>query len=83
MSVRVLGPLEVWLDGRREKLGGVKQRALLAHLALHANTDVSLDQLIEALWPATRPPSVVQNVRTYVWRLRRLLDERLRTHGTG
>ncbi|GGM89005.1 SARP family transcriptional regulator [Lentzea pudingi] len=83
MSVRVLGPLEVWRDGRRENLGGVKQRALLAHLALHANADVSLDQLVEALWPATRPRSVVQNVRTYVWRLRQLLDERLRTHGTG
>ncbi|MET9224589.1 BTAD domain-containing putative transcriptional regulator [Lentzea sp. NPDC003310] len=83
MSVRVLGPLEVWRDGRREGLGGVKQRALLAHLALHANTDVSLDQLVEALWPATRPRSVVQNVRTYVWRLRQLLGERLRTHGTG
>ncbi|MCR3752184.1 AfsR/SARP family transcriptional regulator [Lentzea californiensis] len=81
--MRVLGPLEVWRNGRRESLGGVKQRALLAHLALHANTDVSLDQLIEALWPATRPRSVVQNVRTYVWRLRQLLNEQLRTHGTG
>ncbi|WP_229904793.1 AfsR/SARP family transcriptional regulator [Lentzea cavernae] len=81
--MRVLGPLEVWRDGRRENLGGVKQRALLAHLALHTNTDVSLDQLVEALWPATRPRSVVQNVRTYVWRLRQLLDEQLRTHGTG
>ncbi|RDI34415.1 AfsR/SARP family transcriptional regulator [Lentzea flaviverrucosa] len=81
--MRVLGPLEVWRNGRRENLGGVKQRALLAHLALHANTDVSLDQLIEALWPSTRPRSVVQNVRTYVWRLRQLLNEQLRTHGTG
>lgn len=83
MSVRLLGPLEVWRDGRRESLGGVKQRALLAHLALHANTGVSLDQLVEALWPVSRPRSVVSNVRTYVWQLRQLLDEQLRTHGTG
>lgn len=83
MSVRVLGPLEVWRDGSRESLGGAKQRALLAHLALHANTGVSLDGLVEALWPVSRPRSVVSNVRTYVWRLRQLLDEQLRTHGTG
>lgn len=83
LSVRLLGPLEVWRDGRRESLGGVKQRALLAHLALHANTGVSLDQLVETLWPVSRPRSVVSNVRTYVWQLRRLLDEHLRTHGTG
>ncbi len=79
----MLGPLEVWRDGRRESLGGVKQRALLAHLALHANSGVSLDQLVEALWPVSRPRSVVSNVRTYVWQLRQLLDEQLRTHGTG
>ncbi|MGW4209235.1 BTAD domain-containing putative transcriptional regulator [Lentzea sp. NPDC004789] len=81
--MRLLGPLEVWRDDRRESLGGVKQRALLAHLALHANTGVSLDQLVEVLWPASRPRSVVSNVRTYVWQLRQLLDDRLRTHGTG
>ncbi|WP_434453109.1 BTAD domain-containing putative transcriptional regulator [Lentzea sp. E54] len=81
--MRVLGPLEVWRDGRRESLGGVKQRALLGHLALHANTGVSLDQLVEALWPVSRPRSVVSNVRTYVWQLRKLLDDHLRTHGTG
>ncbi|MFS8096816.1 winged helix-turn-helix domain-containing protein [Lentzea alba] len=81
--MRVLGPLEVWRADRRESLGGVKQRALLAHLALHANTGVSLDQLVEALWPVSRPRSVVSNVRTYVWQLRQLLDDHLRTHGTG
>ncbi|WP_229812227.1 AfsR/SARP family transcriptional regulator [Lentzea flava] len=81
--MRVLGPLEVWRGDRAESLGGVKQRALLAHLALHANTGVSLNQLVEALWPVSRPRSVVSNVRTYVWRLRQVLDDHLRTHGTG
>lgn len=79
----VLGPLEVWRNGRQEHLGGVKQRALLAHLALNANTSVSLDQLVETLWPVSRPRSVVANLRTYVWQLRQLLDEHLRTQGTG
>ncbi len=81
--MNLLGPLEVWRDGSRMGLGGVKQRALLAHLALNANTAVSLDQLVEVLWPVTKPRSVVANVRTYVWQLRQLLGERLRTNGTG
>ncbi|WP_071812721.1 BTAD domain-containing putative transcriptional regulator [Lentzea guizhouensis] len=81
--MNVLGPLEVWRDGSRVGLGGVKQRALLAHLALNANTAVSLDQIVEVLWPTTKPRSVVANVRTYVWQLRQLLGECLRTHGTG
>ncbi|WP_197288453.1 BTAD domain-containing putative transcriptional regulator [Nocardia sp. NRRL S-836] len=81
--MNVLGPLEVWRDGDRMGLGGVKQRALLAHLALNANAAVSLDQLVEVLWPTTKPRSVVANVRTYVWQVRQLLGERLRTNGTG
>ncbi|WP_235921433.1 AfsR/SARP family transcriptional regulator [Lentzea tibetensis] len=86
--MRVLGPLELWRDEAQVELGGVKQRALLAHLALNANRGVSVDQLVEVLWPAGAPRSVVANIRTYVWQLRQLLDTdssspRLRTHGAG
>ncbi|MGZ3145989.1 BTAD domain-containing putative transcriptional regulator [Lentzea chajnantorensis] len=81
--MNVLGPLEVWRDGSRMGLGGVKQRALLAHLALNANSAVSLDQIVEVLWPKSKPRSVVANVRTYVWQLRQVLGECLRTNGTG
>lgn len=86
--MRLLGPLEVWRGEEQVHLGGVKQRVLLAHLALNANTGVSIDQLVEVLWPAARPRSVVANLRTYVWQLRQLLDPdsrapRVRTHGAG
>jgi DNA-binding SARP family transcriptional activator len=37
MDYRILGPLDVCVDGRRLELGGEKQRALLAILLLHAN----------------------------------------------
>ena len=38
MQVRILGPLEVRADGRAVAIGGAKLRAVLAVLALHANS---------------------------------------------
>jgi DNA-binding SARP family transcriptional activator len=62
-SIRVLGPLEVLVDGAPTRLGGIKQRIVLAMLALRANSEVSRDALIEALWadqPPDRPTGVLQ-----------------------
>jgi hypothetical protein len=73
VSIRVLGPLEVLVDGAPTRLGGIKQRIVLAMLALRANSEVSRDALIEALWadqPPDRPTGVLQ---VYVSNLRRLL----------
>ena len=55
-------------------LGGSKQRALLALLALNVNAPVSTDQLIEGLWGESAPPSAVKMVQLYVSQVRRLLD---------
>jgi predicted ATPase/DNA-binding SARP family transcriptional activator len=49
-SVRILGPVEAWANGERLVLGGPRQVALLAVLALRANRAVSSDVLIDALW---------------------------------
>ncbi|MGE5689144.1 MAG: BTAD domain-containing putative transcriptional regulator [Pseudomonadota bacterium] len=55
-TVRILGPLELRIDAGRVELGGGRQRALLAILALHANEVVSSDRLIDELW-GEHPPS--------------------------
>ena len=55
MEFRILGPLEVLENGRRARVGGAKQRALLAILLLHANEVVSTDRLIDALWEDDAP----------------------------
>ena len=44
----VLGPLEASRDGAPVRLGGERQRALLALLLVHANELVTVDQLVEA-----------------------------------
>jgi predicted ATPase/DNA-binding SARP family transcriptional activator len=51
-SVRILGPVEVWAEGRPIALGGPRQLSLLAMLVVNAGSAVSVDALIEALWPA-------------------------------
>ena len=45
----ILGPLEVRLDGTPVRVGGPRQRALLALLLCNANRVVSRDQLIDEL----------------------------------
>ena len=74
IQIRLLGLVEVSLDGRPVALGGSKQRALLALLALNVNAPVSTDQLIEGLWGEFAPPSAVKMVQLYVSQVRRLLD---------
>ena len=55
MEFLILGSLEVREGSRVLRLGGAKQRALLASLLLHANEVVSRDRLVDELW-ATSPP---------------------------
>jgi YVTN family beta-propeller protein len=73
MDFRLLGPLEVWEDGRPLSLGGMKQRALLAILLLRANEVVSRDVLIDELWGERPPASAAHSLEAYVSRLRKTL----------
>jgi predicted ATPase/DNA-binding SARP family transcriptional activator len=53
-------------------------------LLLHANTVVSRDRLVDALWGAEPPKSAVSSLQVYVHGLRRTLGpERIETRGTG
>ena len=56
MDVHLLGPVEVLVEGKSLGLGGTKQRALLAMLALEAGRTVSADRLDRRDCGATRPP---------------------------
>ena len=55
MDFRILGPLEVLDEGRGVTLGGTKQRALLALMALERGRTVTTDALVEALWAEQAP----------------------------
>ncbi len=75
LGFRVLGPLEVAVDGKVVPLGGPKPRLLLAALLLQPNVVVSTELLIEVLWPSSAPRSAAANIRTYVHSLRKRLAD--------
>jgi hypothetical protein len=50
VEIRVLGPLDVRSDGVSVRLGGRKQRTVLALLAVDVGKRVSVDALIDGVW---------------------------------
>jgi DNA-binding SARP family transcriptional activator len=75
MEFRILGPLEVVDGGRSVALGGRKQRALLGALLLTPNRAVSVDRLIDALWPTHPPADATNALQFHVSQLRKLLGD--------
>jgi DNA-binding winged helix-turn-helix (wHTH) protein len=73
LEIRVLGRVDALVDGQPLPLGGSKQRAILAMLALRANRTVSADDLIDGLWGDRPPASAAKNVQLYISRLRKAL----------
>lgn len=70
----MLGQFEVRRDGAHVELGGLKQRAVLAVLLLDANRVVSLDRLVDSLWPDEPPNRAIATVQVFVSNLRRALE---------
>src|SRR5689334_7894780 len=83
MEFRVLGPVEVAVDGRPVAVGGPKPRTLLALLAVRAGRVVPAEQLIDAIWGEEPPESARAAVHTYVSTLRRALVEDVVVRGSG
>ncbi len=73
LEIRILGPPEVLARGRPLRLGGSKQRTLLAVLALHANRVLPADDLIDALWDGAPPATAPSQLQAQVSALRAVL----------
>ena len=74
MEIRLLGPLEaVAGDGSVLPIGGGKQRALLAALALEAGRTLSVQRLVEELWGLDPPDTAPKMVQIGVSQLRQVL----------
>jgi DNA-binding SARP family transcriptional activator/CheY-like chemotaxis protein len=74
VEFRLLGRVEAWRDGRPVELGGRKQRAVLASLLLRVGRVVSLDRIIDDLWPDRPPARAAATVQVFVSNLRRALE---------
>ena len=74
MEVGLLGPLEVAGPDGRVRIGGAKERLVLALLLLRAGEVVSRDALVDALWGDDPPATAVKTLQGYVARVRRALE---------
>jgi DNA-binding SARP family transcriptional activator len=70
---RLLGSLEVRVDGRPVQIKGAKDRALLAILLLGANRPQSSDHLIRELWGDGAPRSARNSLQVRISNLRKAL----------
>jgi DNA-binding SARP family transcriptional activator len=70
VRVDLLGPLRLVVDGVAVDVRGPKRRAVLALLALAEGRAVTVDHLVDALWPSEVPESGRQALHSHVSRLR-------------
>jgi ABC-type multidrug transport system ATPase subunit len=73
LVIRLLGPLAVEVDGRPVRLGSVKQKAILAQLALHGGRIAQLAELVAGLWGEDPPATATNTIQVHVSALRRAL----------
>jgi DNA-binding SARP family transcriptional activator len=84
LEVRILGPLEVWDGETPLQLGGQRQRAVLAILAVHAGEVVPSERLITELWGESPPPTASTALQNAISQLRKALGpESVETRSPG
>jgi DNA-binding SARP family transcriptional activator len=75
VNFKILGPLEVADGDRPIPLEGMKPRMILCALLVSPNDVVSIDRLIDWLWPPRQAPeSAAAIIQAHVSRLRRRLE---------
>ncbi|MEV5280524.1 BTAD domain-containing putative transcriptional regulator [Streptomyces sp. NPDC052811] len=72
---RLLGTLDVQVDGERVALGSARQRIVLTTLLLAPNRVVSVDSLIEAVWQGREPTTARNQIAICVGALRKIFKE--------
>jgi len=70
VDLRILGPVEVITGEKRLAIEGRRTRILLAMLLVWRNQTVSLDALIDGLWPHGPPSSAKSTLHAHISRLR-------------
>ncbi|MET8948107.1 BTAD domain-containing putative transcriptional regulator [Streptomyces sp. NPDC004542] len=70
----LLGPVRAWRGQDEVALGPPQQRAVLAVLLLAEGSQVSVGRLVDAVWGTEAPASARGILRTYIHRLRKVLE---------
>ena len=72
-ELRLLGPLEVVLDGRLIDVGHARQLVVLAALAVEVNQPTPPDRLVDRVWGNRPPQRAREALQSYLSRLRKAL----------
>jgi predicted ATPase/DNA-binding SARP family transcriptional activator len=82
MQVRILGTLDVVVDGQPERISGAAERELLARLATDPGRILSTGRLIDDLWGDHLPVDAANALQVRVSKLRRALTKAGSAPGT-
>src|SRR5690242_18657621 len=74
MRVRLLGPVDVMDGGEMLPVSGLRRKAVLATLALHAGQVVGTGRLVDAVWGETAP-AALNTLQSHVSYLRTVLGK--------
>jgi len=74
LEFRLLGPVQARRGGAVLDLGSPQQRTVACLLLLEAGRLISTERMIAALWGEDPPPRALGALRTYISRLRLLLE---------
>jgi DNA-binding SARP family transcriptional activator len=75
VEFRILGAVELWVNGRRRDLGTPKERCVLAVLLLSVRQPVPTETIIRRVWDRDPPAKARQGLQVYMTRLRHRLED--------
>src|SRR3954470_20771103 len=75
-QVRLLGPVDVTIDGATRQVSGLRRKSVLAVLGLHPGEVVSTDRIVDIVWNAQPPATVVKTLHNGISYLRDVLSGR-------
>jgi DNA-binding SARP family transcriptional activator/tetratricopeptide (TPR) repeat protein len=74
VEFRILGPVELWVNGQRHDLGSPKERCVLGILLWRLGQPVSTESLVDLVWGGNPPDRARASLYAYVSRLRKDLQ---------
>jgi DNA-binding SARP family transcriptional activator/tetratricopeptide (TPR) repeat protein len=76
VQVRLLGPVDVVVDGTPRPVNGLRRKAVLAALALQPGEILSTDRLVDIVWGDRAPVTAATTLQSHMSDLRRVLGDR-------
>jgi len=74
--VRLLGPVDVVVNGEVRPVPGLRRKAVMATLALHCGGIVGTDRLVDAVWGDEASPKAVPTLQRHLSFLRDFLGDK-------